>query len=275
MATAKEIQTEVLTAQQELLQEAERIVRGKSTNEGHVNTLKELGFTGSANVLGEKMEKANELAELADMYSFEYPGLKFIPDQVMSEVCRKYGLGIGHVSRYMGEVPAWALAQIKANKHHLDTIEIFDERKYDQELERFKQERFKEAESQGLKEVSVAYGRLVQLWSQKDGHHEGPAGHSTYRFENGQWHFYSAGTGGYLKDYLPRTAGNVRVPDITIAAPRNEMRLDRNEQFDEDGNIFAVSEDPIVCKKVKGGYIVLAAWGEEGSDPRVFNAGSN
>jgi len=121
MITAQQIQLEVLTAQQALLREAQAILSNKSDIENHVSGLDELGFTGASLVITLKMQEAKRIYDLQDQYSFEYPGLKFIPEEALAEVCAKYGLARGHVSRYTGEVPAWALKQIKDNKRHIGT----------------------------------------------------------------------------------------------------------------------------------------------------------
>lgn len=254
MVTAKEIQLEVLTAQQALIAEAERIVSGKDDNERHVSELEALGFTGSSSALTAKMVKSKELDELVKWYGFEYPGLKFIPSEAMVNVCQKYGLAIGHVSRYMGEVPPWALKQIAANKHHIGTTEIFDEEKY---------QRAFDTEHSRLQK-SGANGYLYHAtnnWARGYGNGNGCMGWS----------------GGPSPNAYPREHGMKTAPDLQIAAPRSEMRLSRNERVNEDGQIVEVpmNMDPIVCIEVKGGYIVLAAWGEEGQDPQVFNAPSN
>lgn len=161
--------------------------------------------------------------------------------------CEKYGLAIGHVSRYLGEVPPCALAQIKANRHHVPTIEIFDaptyERKFRAELERL-----------------VAKDPKAGL------------GHMIYRQTMGK----SWGSSG-MSNPFPTEHGMVMVPGLHIAAPIKDMKLEWNERVREDGQIVEapMNMDPIVCIEVKGGYIVLAAWGEEGQDPKVFNAESN
>lgn len=63
--------------------------------------------------------------------------------------------------------------------------------------------------------------------------------------------------------------------NLMIAAPTHQMYLNTNEFRNANGQIDTRVLDPIVCLQVKGGYIVLAAWDEEGKDPRVFNAQNN
>ena len=69
-----------------------------------------------------------------------------------------------------------------------------------------------------------------------------------------------------------------RTAHLRTVSPDIMKRMKENyERVNGEGQIEAmpVSLDPIVCVKVVGGYIVLAAWGDEGSDPQVFNAASN
>ena len=61
-------------------------------------------------------------------------------------------------------------------------------------------------------------------------------------------------------------------PNLLIAAPKRLMRIKANEEV--RGHRI-VRRDPIVMVEVPGGYIVLAAWDEEGRDPRILNAGNN
>jgi hypothetical protein len=276
MATAKEIQQEVLTMQEDLLRQANDILSKAKEKAKHSEGLKALGFIGAAQALDRAIDRAKWLDDLVDMYSFEYPGLKFIPQEVMDSVCRKYGLAIGHVSRYIGEVPEWALAQIAANKHHFDHVEIYDQAHYDAVREKELARRFELAEEAGIDTVTISEGALTALWSKTVGAHMGPGRQATYKLDNGKWICVYSRSGGQSDDYLPPSAGNIRVLDITLAAPRAEMRLAANEEVMENGEIRVVeSQDPIVCKKVDGGFIVVAAWGEEGQDPRVFNTSSN
>lgn len=60
---------------------------------------------------------------------------------------------------------------------------------------------------------------------------------------------------------------------LMIAAPRNEMQMSEWEKGRVQNN--RIVEDPIVFFDVPGGHICVVAWGEEGSDPGVFNANQN
>jgi hypothetical protein len=218
--TAKKIQEDILSAQVALMEESNAALVKAKNEPKHIESLKELGFSESAEALERRLKHAKQLLDLQEMYSFEYPGLKFIPDSVMSKVCMKYGLAIGYVSRYIGEVPPWALEQIKANKHHFMQVEM--------------------------------HVRLVAFG------------------EDGEKYFtYEDGSQVVSKDLPPKKMRS----NLMIAAPQKDMRIDFDERVDENGNI--VVQDPIVCLQVNGGYIVLAAWGEEGQDPQVFNVTNN
>jgi hypothetical protein len=88
--------------------------------------------------------------------------------------------------------------------------------------------------------------------------------------EDGEKYFtYEDGSQVVSKDLPPKKMRS----NLMIAAPQKDMRIDFDERVDENGNI--VVQDPIVCLQVNGGYIVLAAWGEEGQDPQVFNVTNN
>jgi hypothetical protein len=255
IATAKEIQTDILTSMEALISEANRLVQGKDETATHIAGLSELGFTGSATVLEMKAKAAKELHDLHDMYSFEFPGLKFIPKAAMVNVCNKYGLAIGHVSRYRGEVPGWALERIKANKRHIPDMQLFDADLY-----------YKAMTAECQRRVDA--GECGHLFSHDGGYarHYGEDVGGTTQFMMGGRNVHGA---------FPESHGMRTVPALYIAAPVADMALKGNERV-VDGKIQTIpTKDPIVCLEVKGGYIVLAAWGEEGSDPEVFNAANN
>jgi hypothetical protein len=259
-ATAKEIQQELLSSQEALIHEANTILKNAEDNVTHAKSLAILGFSGSAAVLEKRMAEAKAMADLVDMYSFEYPGLKFIPAAAMANVCQKYGLAIGHVSYYIGEVPPWALAQIAANKRHIKTKNVFNEQQYRDAMEVEMKKRTEAGQSGVLFSQS---GNSCHHYGENGG---GVSGWMGYRFPQPG------------EEVFDREHGMQTVPDLDIAAPMRDMSIHKNEEV-VDGQIvrkpIPMSLNPIVCIPVKGGYIVLAAWGEEGQDPQVFNATSN
>lgn len=268
VVTAKEIQSEILAKQENVLSIATKLMESKKQNQEHVAGLQELGFTGASSVLTRKMEEAKRIADLVDMYSFEYPGLKFIPSEVMAEVCNKYGLAIGHVSRYTGEVPEWALAQIKSNAHHINrTIPMRGRFLYSTHNH----------EKRTQKDVFIFEdGTQDEVLVPDNDNATGRAALSARRTGES----YEASEMQMIDFFMSIGRSTVEAPvkfrtNLMIAAPVKEMAIESNEQV-VNGDIVAIPTlDPIVCLEVKGGYIVLAAWGEEGQDPKVFNAESN
>lgn len=62
------------------------------------------------------------------------------------------------------------------------------------------------------------------------------------------------------------------MPELLIAAPKKMMLLRAGEEV---RGYQIVKRDPIVCFAVSGGYVVIAAWDEEGRDPRIINTQNN
>jgi len=63
---------------------------------------------------------------------------------------------------------------------------------------------------------------------------------------------------------------------LRICAPRKDMDLTNLET--EDGYFFETKKDipdPVVIKDVKGGFLIITAWGPEASDPLVVNEINN
>lgn len=230
--TAEQIQREMLSEQQRVLSQAASIAAQAESKRDHAKRLIEMGFEGSADALLDQIEAAERNESLADQYSFEYPSLKFIPDEVMTAVCKKHGLIIGRVDRYTGEVPEWALRQIQANRRHIT-----------------------------YSEMEWVYTGWHRVWNPGNAQQEKLA----------VWRNPVTGQ----QRTSEKAPEPIRVSNLVIAAPREQMRVLEHERVDENMVIQSMPQDPIVCLSVDGGYIVLAAWGEEGQDPRVFNADNN
>lgn len=81
--------------------------------------LNELGFTSTAEALRsqeairEKQEK-EELSKIIKEYNQTYPLYKFITEENVKAICKKYGLVMGEISKYKGDVPEKNLLEIKS-----------------------------------------------------------------------------------------------------------------------------------------------------------------
>lgn len=284
VATAEQIQREMLEQGKSMLLDAQIAMARKEDDRQHAQGLSELGFTLAAKAVETKSAEAKELDNYRQMYAFEYPSLKFIPTNTMTEVCRKHNLTIGGVNRYTGEVPEWALKQIARNKHHFTYHDEFDQDHYMNVVRDEYDRKRQEAEASGFTgTVQVSFGdlvRLIRLTPNGKKGFRGPAMSWYASYKSGEMVNHGGGTGGNMETYIPREKGNVKTSNLMIAAPAHQMRMGPNEFRTTDGTIEEVKPavmvfDPIVCLEVKGGYIVLAAWGEEGQDPRVFNSANN
>lgn len=237
---------EMLSAQEALVKEANDILEKAKDGSEKARKLKEAGFIKAKGV--EVLAMAEEAAaqkQMFERYSVEYPGLKFIPDKAMDDVCRKYGLVIGEVSRYKGEVPSWALDVIHGNKHLLK-----------KHLRRI-------PSGERMDGMRVAFGWPTKRYGVISDSIPNYS-YSRVRTDSGK----EVTVGTYRRMY------EVTGGELLISAPISQMEL-REREYISGNRIMVEPKDPIVSIKVEGGYIVLAAWGEEGQDTRVFNVNNN
>jgi hypothetical protein len=90
--------------------------------------LKSLGFTNTVEVKEaekeilrlENLKRGNEekktLTEAINYFSFKYPNYKFITEESVRKICKKYNLVYGEISRYIGTVPDKNLKHIEGFK---------------------------------------------------------------------------------------------------------------------------------------------------------------
>lgn len=106
-----------------------KIFNNVESNKQHLidksKKLKELGFTNTKEIqIAEKeIEKLNKfkeenkekekLIETINYFSFHYPHKKFITEESVKKICKKYNLVYGEVFRFMGVVPLENLKEIQ------------------------------------------------------------------------------------------------------------------------------------------------------------------
>lgn len=109
--TAEDIHQEFDNAQDELLREAEEILDNTVIEDkNEYNELVKLGFTSVGKVKETKqkiedVEKLDKLAKKIKYYKEKYPGQKFITEEKLNFICKKYGLVIGIPRDFIGNIP--------------------------------------------------------------------------------------------------------------------------------------------------------------------------
>lgn len=214
------IHEEFNSAGDRLYNEAKQIINSiKILNEDKVKRLKRLGFTASKEVVEaeqvlSKRKISEEKLKEVTYYREHYPLQKFITEDQIKEICRKYGLICHKSSAYTGFVP----------ESKLKLMEAFE-----------------------LKEKDARY-----LWY-------------------GGWG--NLPTPGVYKDYVKdEKRGNVQIDtEFMIVAPAKDFNISSREMIQDFKVVAKPVPDPVVLAPVRGGYLVVAAWGEEASDPIVVN----
>lgn len=209
--------------------------------------LKALGFTRTKEVSDaqeeifrlEKLRKENEgkedLINAINYFSQRYPNYKFITEKSVERICEKYGLVYGTVSKYTGTVP-------DKNLKHIEDFKIAEEDECYIEIKHFTFG----LGAPTLRAISYEeYKEALEKWEER------------------------------------RSCGsNIRVihdkSTLEIAAPRRDFDMTNAEVKN-----YKVSDipDPIVLKPVifngQKHYLVVTAWGLEGSDDTIVNEKHN
>jgi hypothetical protein len=114
-----EIHNEFLTSGDKLLAEAEAFLKNPpKVSEQKVNRLKQLGFTKTVDVkkpdeIKAATNKNQALMTAITDFKIKYPNYKFITEDVVKQICDKYGLVMGGVTQFKGFVPEKNLNDIE------------------------------------------------------------------------------------------------------------------------------------------------------------------
>lgn len=109
----EQIYQEVFSAQEVLTTEAERILQeiNIDTEESkRLHELKKLGFSNVADVHEnykqiERYNKQKKMKQKIEYYKQEYPFNKFIDEDSVDNICKKYNLILSPVDRFKGDIP--------------------------------------------------------------------------------------------------------------------------------------------------------------------------
>lgn len=166
----------------------------------------------------------------------------------MGQINNKYNLVCAPISCYTGFVPS----------SKLEDIEKFRLSPSDSAIEKIKVIKFTYPNSQE-NEIKILKNYYPDLIVEKNKLHVGNS-------------IYLGNTFVFIKEYE-----EIDNTSICICAPLKDMNL---KGMSKIGKLFRKATtisvpDPVVFQPVKGGFLILTAWGEEASDPIVVSEINN
>jgi len=260
-AIVEQIHHEFNSAGELLLQEANKVL--SSCAEKNIDKglrLQKLGFVNTQEAINvkeiEQIKKtAAANADLVRHYSIRYPNYKFITDEMVDRICKKYRLVNAPVDRFKGFVPSDKLTQIEDAK--IDTSDF-----------KVPEIIIKQA-WHGIARNSLFIKSLGASNIHKYlGLERIPIDHPKLKKSgNTPYSVYENGENAYIEKY------ELFEFKMSICAPAKDFNLKGLKKF---GFNFLASKivhcpDPVVLYPVKGGQLILAAWGDEASDELVVN----
>lgn len=339
-AIIQEIHSAFSSAESILTDRLEREERmRKQIDPEKLKSIAALGFTATREVKmssPQEQAKAKELRMYVDHYRLHYPGNKFITEDAVTEICKKYGLVHAPVSCYTDSIPSknmdeiisfkvmkedlegveyqvtgtWNGSSIKGmdNNHLVNTFRYIDKnfnridanarirvsltnirseisrrefmtlslmseilyemfsRTVIREKDIFDEFLFQESHAMSSSKLATADNRLRTVISSPDG---------------------ISDTARMAVIKLKEIISDSGTVEMTIVAAKHMLNLTGyvvdplTYKAEKSKPVVSVpmnwfkEDDPIVLCKVKGGYIIVSAWGPEASDEVVFNETMN
>lgn len=243
-AVIEAIHNEFDLAGDKLLAEAKEILAANiDTSKGE--RLRSLGFSNSkaatdAKTITDMKNRNREIAERVEYFKTYYPSYKFITEEMVEAICKKYGLICGDCSYYIGDVPA----------KNVSEMERFNLR--DEDCDKIKYDWFK-ADKFGYLYPSIDKNDAIYGYVMYD--RSVPSGYQVVRiFDTSKTHEY-------------------KKPKFKICAPVKDF--DTRYMRIEKGYRLENIPDPIVLQPVKGGYLIVSKWGLEANDESLVNETNN
>ena len=266
----KDIHNEFNIAGERLLQESLALL--DKAEKVDVDKAQRLNSVGFANV--KEVKKAlsieaetrtpSEMAKIVMEYKKDYPLHKFISNNDIAKICKKYNLVHGNTEQFIGFVPAKNLQEIEAFKNNHNLQKKF--RITDITIEAL----FSGSLNRALNPKCRAVTKFL-----KDNDY-------TLTVDSHEYEIYEA-----INHVARRVKGDsyfnlrnvkfIEVSNLEICAPKNDMI--KKKVFDLSFPKFELTieqaPDPVVLYPVKHGAIIVTAWGDEASDPLVVNEQMN
>lgn len=236
------------TAADSALIEARQILAAGFPKEKEAR-LRNLGFAPSKASVN--FEKAEEQKKLILHYQHVYPNNKFITAEIAKAICEKYGLLLGSVSSYVGDVPESNLREIEAFKVKKDDYKEESSWLFGgiDPFSRLNEPRLFRSNN----DASMALGWALQS-------RNGRIRSAGIQEESREIQMYKE---AMWSEYREKEVK----PSFKICAPASDFDTQGLKQVGHE----LVPEDPIVLCPVNGGYLVVSKWGLEANDPSVTN----
>ena len=271
--TVQEIHDEFDTASEAFLQQIKEIL--KDTNESEVenaNKLKQLGFRQSGNVKKyDKLIQSTKEAEEAKAYIEDYATRyteKFITEKMVELICTKYGLVLGDVSSFIGEIP------VKNAKEIIKFSEKF----------RAKDLRTDYRSTWGM--ASSAFTVIPQMIRSQ------PVYIPPY-IPEADWMESQSEAIQRMQRLQQEAQMRIRMQQMEAERERQQREEERittptfmvvgelsqfdmtNKKVDSKYRIVSDNPDPVVLAQVKGGYLIVSKWGAEADIQEFHNEKEN
>lgn len=273
----QEIHNEFESASDKLLAEAYLIINSQpEVNSSKTERLNKLGFKNVSEVKTfEKIVKETKFSEkqieLVKYYKNKYPLNKFIVESQVKDICHKYNLVFASIDRFTGFVPDKNLTEIENFKLK------------DTESNTMILENIDNGTVSSLVNCEIKKCRSFYHIYKKD--NEDIYSNQFLQSRDGV-NFYGSKSLS-LRDEFKNAFDELTSEDdkfflsnisfksgLQICAPVKDMNI--NGLTLKDGyRLHKHIPDPVVLQPVKGGYLILTAWGDEASDPIVLNENLN
>jgi hypothetical protein len=254
--------------------EVSRLLMDEPYDQTKIKALQALGFTSAENVIDSEDYRRNH--SVAVYYQHKYPMYKFITAHQMEKIRGKFGLREGAVQKFKGAIPNKNLNEMLQFK--VMRKDIVKDSSISDMLDSL--ERLSSLSRGGIPSFAEflstrTAGPVVDISREAEDRWES----SRRRYDDGQ-------------DTLSYSMSDFKTNAQKIKALREE-RENPNEMLDitqinkefpgtikitADPALFLAPDpvlDPIVTVGVKGGYLIITAWGDEASDPDVTNQKMN
>ena len=234
--------------------------------------MNKIGF-GASKPVKEALEiveahgKAGEIIKKIEYFRVWYPSNKFITEDEVKKICEKYGLLLGDAQNYIGDVPEKNLTEIEKFSLRKEdwtekalsygfrsfTLDMFSGLFNDPMLGHVSiQSRRSGALSDYYRRVNESIGLIPSL-------------------DRSLPMMTSYFIDPFVKEKTMEPAKEMEQASFKICAPQKDFNTGGYEV--KEG--YRLVYDPVVLQPVNGGYLIVTAWGIEGTDELVINQNQN